>query len=1246
MTRSHDNQTQDSREKRTFVKRGAGVFAVPRPGGRGLRGDIRGGARERGSLLILCVTVLVIIALVGIAYLQRVRMDQFATARHERSYINIVINGILSEIGGQMQDDVELNQSSNRPLYDYPWTDPNEREYVATFEYSSPADPRVNGYRRTGNNPPAPQDDRWLASSAPVWVPGANEYRWLHLTNLTGIWLDLPDSNSGGTVANRPIELPIIFTPAQIGQAERSDTDLALTNNQIRGLIYPKPGYEPRGEDADGDGIVDSRWQWTPVSVRNLGGRKFVMAVRIVDLSSMLNVNTATSLTYDGSPGTPITARGHNPSWVDLSRLMSRMPNAFISTGEWRNELSDLINHRILPLTSAVPQKLDAFNVGGAIILERTRELQTLWEEQASIFGNTDRNYLMDSEMELRRSGGINDRTQVSTLEIQMGQSYAAGNQLSRALRQHPALSNDGGVIGAEGSYQDVVGNGGSTNAQISRWFYGADPGNLAEPDTDSVAVRNREYPAIRHMLTTASGAGIYAPVLLGQGGDQNSAKYQFSLNDDWDHPPADLAIRANNLRDQLRAVFKRTRANLGGNYLGLTDAEVNDLVDEYIVSIQDYADPDTVPSARPLSSGGATAYGMERLPFLREVYVQALYADADLRDAAGVQQGDPGFTLLDGLYDTWTSDPTEVGGETYAMVIELGNPFNHKIFGIDPDTTDAYTVGLEGQVEIAVYQNNVEITSWLINRADTVGNDIPDIDARDSAGDGDTLLIVSPPKDKIDTNLVRDSGTNNDGSDLPGDLGLTSSNAQRIVLNSDRLTQGFTPNGGTLMIELRVNTPNGFVAYDRLELHPDTDLPDNTTHAANAAAKHVIAQASSARDSEGIRYVVDDGPGTADYSTNFPSDTWAYSAATDRFGNDNKGDDIVTHPDDPNFYDKLQLPLPDEPMHSLAELGFIHMFGFTDTQTFSERMSSNNATTFKPGEHFLWVDPRDPYNPSSLHPDFDVVVAPYGVPHAALVMDLFTTVSPRTDGNDNDNDDGDNVLTTNADSVGPSDELFVPGKININTMPMHLMALSSPLGEDLDAAEALSRTIVAYRDEPLRQGLRGGSGPHGQYWTPGARVPDVTQIRNPDGGPHLPAFAVSGFPDDRLNRPGIASLGEILYLNPGGPENDMLRYGLDNTNALPARMDTYPDPNDSTANGPAENQRDDNEQLLARFAMLSQAYGVRSDRFVVYGVVRGYEDNAFNQLPVETARFIAVIDRGSMQTSNPNPRVIGFVRY
>jgi len=76
------NQTTQNRhthEKPTFVNRGL-------PG------------RDRGSLLILCVTILVIIALIGIAFLQRVRMDQFAIAGHDRNYMNLVINGILDDV--------------------------------------------------------------------------------------------------------------------------------------------------------------------------------------------------------------------------------------------------------------------------------------------------------------------------------------------------------------------------------------------------------------------------------------------------------------------------------------------------------------------------------------------------------------------------------------------------------------------------------------------------------------------------------------------------------------------------------------------------------------------------------------------------------------------------------------------------------------------------------------------------------------------------------------------------------------------------------------------------------------------------------------------------------------------------------------------------------------------------------------------------------------------------------------------
>jgi len=1250
MTRYTASNTPTNRTQPTFSKPGLGetVRGSFRGNTRGrgdVRGDFRGRGdiRGRGSLLILVVTVLVIIALIGIAYLQRVRMDQFATARHERSYMNLVINGILAEVGGQMKADVELNQTKNLPLYDYPWTDPNKKEYVATREYAGTI--AVNGYKYT-NDPAvddAPEDDRWLASTAPVWVPGANEYRWLHLTNLTGIWLDIPDI---GSTINRPTELPIRFDPPQIGRADMSDTDLALSNNPFRGLYFNNNGaIEQRGVDADGDGIPDSRWQWTPVDVRNLGGKKYVMAVRIVDLGSMLNVNTATSLTFEGATmsgplnSPPQAARGHNPSWVDLSRLMGRV--TFTNSSEWPMELSEMLNFRIAKLVSG-PQNLDKFASDGTFILESTQDVQTMWEKQGSIYGNTDRNYLMDSEMELRRGGGLNDRTQVSTLEVQMGQQYAAGSQFSRALRQHPAISDDGGVIGAEGSYLDVVdpSNSLSPQAAIGRWFYGDDGGTPVN-DPDSAPVKDRQFPAIRHMLTAAGGAGVYAPVLQGVLGDPAnpaSGSFKFNLNDDW-NPSGNVAGKMNELGNQLRTTFKRNGVTLAG-YLGLSDSEINDLVDEYIVAIKDYADPDNVPTPRALTSGVGTAYGMERLPFLREVYVQALYRGV-LSDTSGRKPWDAGFdpaNLSANNYVGWQYDSSD---DTRAMVIELGNPFNHKIFGVDPDTTDPDTQGLENEVEIRVWQGGVQIGSWVFNRADTAGNFIPDIDARDSADNGDTLLVVCRPVDKLDTNLIADTGTE-DGTNPDIDLNFPADAKVVTTLTDGVLTSGFTPGGGEIEVQLWVNTPDGPRMYDRIELHTNASLPNNVDRVTPGPnPEHQFAQASSARDSEGIKFVVDDGPGTADDNVKFPSDGGAYSPTTDRFGTDTKGNAVTPHPQDPGFYDKLQLPLPDEPMHSLAELGYIHMFGFTDTQTFSERMSSNPAPLFKTGEHFLLVDPRDPLNPGNPHPDFDVVVFPYGVPHAALLMDLFTTVNPRSNGDDNDNDDGDNDLTTSADTPGTAEELFVPGQININTTPMHLMTLGSPLGESLDDAEALSRTIVAYRDEPLREGLRGGSGPHGKYWATGPGIPDVTQIRTPS------TTNVPGFLSSRLDTPGIVSLGEVLYLNPGTAENDMLRYGLDGAVSLDARpnVDMYPDPNDATANGPAENQRDDNEELLARFAMLSQAFSVRSDRFVVYGVVRAYNDNAFNRLPAETARFIAVIDRGSMEKSTDNPRVIGFLR-
>ncbi len=62
-------------------------------------------------------------------------------------------------------------------------------------------------------------------------------------------------------------------------------TDLA---NQT---TYPNRGS--RFADADGDGIADSRWTWAPLP--SDAGLAYVMAVRIIDNSAMVDLNAWTN---------------------------------------------------------------------------------------------------------------------------------------------------------------------------------------------------------------------------------------------------------------------------------------------------------------------------------------------------------------------------------------------------------------------------------------------------------------------------------------------------------------------------------------------------------------------------------------------------------------------------------------------------------------------------------------------------------------------------------------------------------------------------------------------------------------------------------------------------------------------------------------------------------------------------------------------------------------------------------------
>jgi hypothetical protein len=1155
---------------------------------------VGGSVRRRGSLLILCVTVLVIIALIGIAFLQRVRLDQAATARHERNYMNLVINGILSEVSTQLTNDIFDNTPTGKELYDYPWTK-DVRQVDAFFINGNKVNGRVNGSGKndgTGLFLSDHEDDRWLASSAPVYNRSKNTYNWLHLTNLTGMWLDLESPTVAGL--QEPINVastvsqPVLFK-------KNSDTDIAIVNLEN----IPTGRTIPLGVDADFDGIMDSRWQWVPLPVRDFAGRKYVMAVRIVDLGSMMNVNTATIGTLDGNTPYNSTMRGYAPTGADLGRLFFRVDyndTRLISngafSGDWLREIQNLLDRRSLQgtsgalLASPVPLPLTA------------SQNKRLWKRQASIYGNLDRNYVADSEMELRRLGGLNDFSITSPLESDM----------PKLLRQAPEFER---FRGLEASYLDVVREPTGSNKAISKWFYGTNPSNLNDPDTNSVAVKNREFTGVRHMVTTASGAGAY--VTKYGGASSGGGRLKFDLKEQFTNTAE--------LRQRLQQAFRlpNPSAPNAGWYLGLNPSAQADLIEEYVLAIQDYSDEDYIPTEGTTRNG--RAYGLERFPFLREVYLHQLYEDQDLNDGAG---GPP-----DGTFETWVARPN-----TQGVVVELGNPFASRI----------EASRLARLIKVVVVQNGANVSTW------TFTNAVPNIGARNDSGgnDSDILLLVSNQQDQTITGQ-NGQGT---GANLTTDLNISSA-PNRVLLANDTLR--FNPNGSNITIELQVDvSPGGtgdWVTYDRMDTLASfpVSLPPHAPSATpSVAASSQHAQVSFRRDKQQINYVsVDTGNARTTDLPDISIVTGDFKASSHRMLTDaSVGGGAWTPP--PGF----QLPLTNEPMQSTAELAWVHMFGFTRTAAFSERLS-----LFPDNEHFLLIDPTDP--------KFKVLPAPptgVGLSHAAVLMNLVTTVSPRKDGQDNDNDDGDNDPTTSlADPPGPDlpsidneTEQFIHGTINVNTAPLHILTLGSPLAESIDDTEKLMRTVVAYRDQPILAAANYPDDPTGTPFQDTTGTPNIRELTNRS------SFAPNAAIDRRLlpgYKPGIASMGELMFLNPYGVgastannRYNMYRYGLDGGTSLPSKVDLYPDPGD--LNSTVVPLGDDNEQKLARFQMLGQTFTVRSDRFVVYAVVRGYDwdpnkvsPNPMHGVPAETAQFIAVFDRGSMKDKNDTPRVIGYVR-
>ena len=287
---------------------------------------------RRGTVLIFVVALLVLLALIGTAFISTARIDRYSSAQ---STINSQIDLMLEGIGNMARGVITSGLFDSTGKYRVPvtsLTDPtssNPGPYDTYNQYDYPggvpslANPSLVNLNHQG----------WLASRIPLLLDdGTNTAAgrvpvWKNITwNLQLLkngaampptWgFDLP---SGGT---RPMQFtnPNTSAPVPADQVFLAPDTITIGTTAypaLRPVIFDPVSkvittVAPKflAADADGDGIADSGYMLLPI--RDIDNLRYYAAVRIVDNGSAINVNTAWSSVNDFFDG-QTSASGNLP---------------------------------------------------------------------------------------------------------------------------------------------------------------------------------------------------------------------------------------------------------------------------------------------------------------------------------------------------------------------------------------------------------------------------------------------------------------------------------------------------------------------------------------------------------------------------------------------------------------------------------------------------------------------------------------------------------------------------------------------------------------------------------------------------------------------------------------------------------------------------------------------------------------------------------------------------------------------
>lgn len=1049
------------------------------------------------------------------------------------------------------------------------------------------------------------------------------------------------------------------------------------------------PDHEAFLPDADGDGIGDSRWMWAPLAqARDV---RYVMAVRVVDLSSMVNINTAGSMRGSASPYNYNATLNYTNVGVDSSLLIHRLNTALYAQ----------------PTT-----------IYSAMLSKRPSgagDQQTNYNNYVQIYNGTTTfaGYDTLDELYLRHGGTtssfLDPTTLITAVAAAPFQVYA-DDSLSDTYER---------IKSTVASYNSV-----SWNQLL----------------TDMMNLNRNPKEA----LTTISGAIDIAPTVTVKDTTQNLAVVQDAGGEIVDNMRLRKDLNriintmvggtaqarkyniARALQYELKSVWNHAengaltpywlRATLGGT---VGDNRQYDNVDAWTMrmalAMKDYFDSDGVISYHDKTYGTTYmgASGFEKMPFIAEVMIMKPYQISSVTKNSE-QDYDVDVTWLD-----------EVG-----LIVELRNPFtsdlnlsNAKLFigSVELISDLSVTTGgaaLSPDENVVIYINTevpdmTSSTDFVADKPMLNENTLPgDPVVPDTTDDmvpraqSATYRFDASAAEAQISNALKDNNVEVYVSGRAEEIetGAVQYLKYQSVLLTDNVDFTFPENGGELS---NIN----------LSL-PGRNIGDPEPTAGNASHR-LFRRFNFLGNANGWKMVMLQGvQGSSDSprwrremnntATNDRSPHFAGTLSDNRFSADHKyidttgmanssndineffeGNSVVPHDRDQILYsDHKDISNTNtRAFRRMSEVLYVNLLGpgvsadATHPKAINEiieaqveywkdevspahfrfdltgdryiRINSNNdnlETMLRTMQSRNRMDETDSdYDTEQERAEYvqNNQLSYMQIPPIHMFLSRFSTDSPYRDLLDYSyiaNSDGlydGSTLTDNSGTNALSSNLIRHGAININTVDAQTLmhVLPGMYGFNEARTKKIVDAIIKYRDNPQIDTNADGT-PDTHY-----RVAAIDK-----GGLGLPAtwrggrygpVDVNDPPEMLGGRPGIAHLSELAVVferltDSGGTDKIHLDDELDSYDVtkLLTNADYL-----NRANG-SDYIKDDFVERQALYGFMSEMFVTRSDYYAVYVLLRGYAfdpSKGFNTLGelLEQKRHIYIVDRSTLMTGD-----------